>query len=135
VIIASYKQHIGSFLPNLFDWLCTPPKFTRVYGADIVMGINCDWIVGSAQEKCEGAEEAGSLKSAGCGSLVQLWQGWQSDSGYQLAELGILMDGLEGACGGECRELQVVALVGDLEILQGVGFLPEGDAGCRYFKG
>src|SRR5437867_4029166 len=36
VVIASYNQHIGSFLPSLFGWFA-PPKFTRVLGADIVM--------------------------------------------------------------------------------------------------
>src|SRR5271167_518270 len=35
VVIASYNQHIGSFLPSL--WLVNATKFTRVYGADIVM--------------------------------------------------------------------------------------------------
>jgi hypothetical protein len=35
VIIASYNQHVGSFLPSL--WLASATKFTRAYGADIVM--------------------------------------------------------------------------------------------------
>src|SRR5450432_4562826 len=29
VVITSYNQHIGSFLPSLFGWFA-PPKFTRV---------------------------------------------------------------------------------------------------------
>src|SRR5713226_10362564 len=32
VVIASYNQHIGSFLPSLFGWFA-PPKFTPLWRA------------------------------------------------------------------------------------------------------
>jgi len=36
VIICSYNDHVGSFLPEPF-WLVSATKFTRVAGAGVVM--------------------------------------------------------------------------------------------------
>jgi len=54
---------------------------------------------------------------------------WQSYVGHKLAKLLVLVQGVEGFIDWEGDEGQVVALVGDGEILHGVVVFSEGGVG------
>lgn len=60
---------------------------------------------------------------------------WETDLDHELAKVRIIVEELKLFGGGKLGELQVVPLVGDLKILQGIIFLPQGSAGSSHAKG
>src|ERR1700677_760437 len=58
----------------------------------------------------------------------------QADLGHEFAKLPVLVHRLKLAVGDERGELQVVPLVSDIEVLQGIVLLDQGCVGTGHFK-